>query len=243
MKQILIFAVVLVVGFMHGRVVCQGSGETVFTAKEFANREVGNAPGTAEQTFWIRINKDLPPYKFRLIPDATLHDFPGTEKPHRVGRIEISTGTPLRLVQTIQVTTRTSSDLLGRFFTVSDINMDGFADIAVTDDWGAKWSRQRYWLFDKNRGRFITNTLTNDIFRFMHNGIDLHPESGEINVNYMPILGVGGLIKETYKIRREHLVFVKLEELKNTKKGPRIFVKKKVNGKLRTVAIKEDNET
>ncbi|MEP7076842.1 MAG: hypothetical protein ABI878_13630 [Acidobacteriota bacterium] len=243
MKQILFLTVVFVAGFMHGQVVGQKNEETVFTAEEFAKREVGNGPDAAERSFWIRIRKDLPPYKFRIIPDASLHDFPPNGKRHHVGTIEVFTGKPLRLVQTIPVSTRTSADMLTRFFAVSDIDMDGFADIAVTDDWGAKWSRQRFWVYNKDRGRFITTPLTNEIFRFMHNGIDLHPESREIDVNHMPTIGVGGLTKETYKIRGGRLIFVKLETIRNTAKGPRTFVEKRVNGKLRTVAIKKDRET
>lgn len=205
----------------------------ILTAEDFKDGRIISGSELAEETFWLQINKRLPPYLFRLLPDATVKDNQGAHNPsHRVGRIEISTGNPLRLIQSIEIRTQADASAFRRYFTVMDVNFDGFLDFAVIDEFGAKWGRQKYWLFDPHSRRYITNSLTEELHRLTHNGIALHPETKELEVRQFPEeIPRPKVMSDRYKIVKGHLVLKEIEELKNTPNGMKL-VRKKVRGRL-----------
>jgi len=219
----------------------QNPDQRILTAEDFKNGRIIHGSGRVEETFWLQINKNFPPYQFRLIPDAAVNESPETGTlPHRVGRIEISTGNPPALIQTIDVSANASVSMFTAHFTAIDINFDSFLDIAVLDDFGAKWGRQKYWLFDKRSGRFITNSLTEELHRITNNGIESHPETKEIEVWHFPEpTPRPGAVSETYKIVNGHLVLIRAEEIRSTSGGLKVFIRKRVNGKMRTVDTKD----
>jgi hypothetical protein len=217
----------------------QNPDRKILTAEDFEDVTIIRGSGREEETFWLQINKKLPPYQFRLIPDPTVNE-PMGAYPHRVGRIEISTGTPPTLIQTIDVITRAWINVFTARFKAIDINLDSFLDIAVLDDYGAKWGRQKFWLFDKRSGRFITNSLTEELHRITHNGIETHPETKEIEVSHFPeATPRPAKVSETYKIVKGHLVLMRAEEIKSTSSGLKVFIRKRVRGKMRTIDTKD----
>jgi len=188
--------------------------------------------------FRVRSNSE------RLIPDAAVKDNSGANNPpHRVGRIEISTEKSPTPIQTIEVSTRAGVSNFRNSFSVIDVNLDGYLDIAVLDEFGAKWGRQNYWLFDKRSGRYVTNSLTKELCRITHNGIVPHPETKEIEVAHFPaLIPRPGKVSERYKIVNGHLVLTRKEEIRSTSKGLRVFTRKRVNGKMKTIGVKEVSE-
>jgi len=222
----------------------QNPGQKILTADDFKNRMITRGAELEEETFWLQVNKKLPPYKFRLIPDAAVKDNSGANNPpHRVGRIEISTEKSPTPIQTIEVSAHAGVSNFRSSFTVIDINLDGYLDIAVLDEFGAKWGRQNYWLFDKRSGRYVTNSLTKELYRITHNGIVPHPETKEIEVAHFPaLIPRPGKVNERYKIVNGHLVLTRKEEIRSTSKGLRVFTRKRVNGKMKTIGVKEVSE-
>src|SRR5262249_21113136 len=222
----------------------QNPGQKILTADDFKNRMITRGAELEEETFWLQVNKKLPPYKFRLIPDAAVKNNSGANNPpHRVGRIEISTEKSPTPIQTIEVSAHAGVSNFRSSFTVIDINLDGYLDIAVLDEFGAKWGRQKYWLFDKRSGRYVNNLLTRELYRITHNGIEPHPETKEIEVMQFPEeTPRPGTVSERYKIVNGHLVLIRKEEIRSTSKGLRIFIWKRVNGKMRTIETKEVND-
>ena len=132
MKQLSFFAFLLLIFFVRVQVNCQEPDEEVLTAENFYDFRTIEGPQTDEEIFWLEISDKLPPYEFRIIPRAP-------EKPrqedefseHPVGRIEISTGNPLRLVQTIQVDTLFDASELRHGFQAMDINFDGESSVGI----------------------------------------------------------------------------------------------------------------
>ena len=239
MKPLSFFAVLLLAFFMRGLANCQAPGEKLLTAEDFEKfRIIDEGHDLDEETFWLQISKDLPPYKIRLVPIGSKEESLGADNPeHRVARIEISTGSPLRIVQTIDVDTRTAAIGFRDFFRVTDINFDGYLDIAVVDEFGAKWVRQKFWLFDKDSRRFITNSLTADLYRLTDNKIDLHPETREITVSNLRV--PPAIQSRTYKVGEEHLELVGIEAIEPTDTGIRIYKKRKIDGKFTIVGIQD----
>jgi hypothetical protein len=159
--------------------------DRVLTAEDFENDRVDRGSGKEERTFRIQISPDLPPYVFHLIPDLEGTDSPGSNNPrHHVGRIEISRGDPAEIIQTIRVKTHAEVSSFIQFFRASDINFDGYLDIAVLDDFGAKWGSLNYWVFDPPSGRFITNNLTRQIRALKHSQMRLDADLKTITAGF-----------------------------------------------------------
>jgi len=240
MKQLSFFAFLLLVFFVRVQVNCQEPGEEILTAEDFEEFRMIEGPQMDEETFWLKISDKLPPYQFRIIPLAPEKPRPeGAFSEHPVGRIEISTGSPLRLVQTIQVDTLFDASELRHGFQAMDINFDGYTDIAVVDEGGAKWVRQKFWLFDQKTGRFITNSLTDDLHRLSDNGLDLDENNKEITAKQLTV--TPGIQSRIYRIKNGHLELVGWEETEPTDTGMRIFVKRLANGKPITVDVREED--
>jgi hypothetical protein len=240
MKQLSFFAFLLLIFFVRVQVNCQEPDEEILTAEDFEDFRMIEGPQMDEETFLLKVSDKLPPYQFRIVPLPPKKDRAEDEwAEHPVGRIEISAGDPLRVVQTIQVDTRADAGDLRHFFQVMDINFDGYLDVAVVDDWGAKWVRQKFWLFDQKTGRFITNSLTDDLHRLGDNGLDLDENNKEITAKQLTV--TPGIQSRIYRIKNGHLELVGWEETEPTDTGMRIFVKRLANGKPITVDVWEED--
>src|SRR5260370_39157383 len=67
---------------------------------------------------------------------------------------------------------------------MTDVNFDGYLDIAVLRDAGAKWMRRDYYVFDPSSGRFVTNALTDDLAQVKSSRIVLNHETEEIRAPF-----------------------------------------------------------
>src|SRR5262249_45824078 len=153
--------------------------------EDFENDHLDRGSGREERTFVIRVSDSLPPYSFHLIPDADVKDSPGSNNVrHSVGRIEISRGNSPAVIQTITVKTYAEVGSMVRFFRADDVNFDGNLDIAVLDDFGAKWGSLNYWIFDRRSGQFVANNLTREIRMLKHSQMHLDKATKSITINY-----------------------------------------------------------
>ena len=224
-----------------GRLPVQDSPRKILTADDFKNgRLIGGSP-LEQETFWMQVGGNLAPYRFTLIPDKTVRDKPGAANPsHRVGRIVVSAADSDTILQVIEIYTRADASLFRALFRAVDVNLDGYLDIAVVDEFGAKWGRQKYWLYDAKRSRFITNSLTRELYRIAHNGIEPHPETNEIEVHHFPEqIPRPAKVAERYKIVKGHLLLVGSEEIRDSSGGLRLFFKKRIKGRMKIVSIKQ----
>ncbi len=74
------------------------------------------------------------------------------------------------------------ADSLPLHFNAADINFDGFTDIGVVVDGGAKWGSYQYWIYDQKTGKFITSPVTEDFRRITSNGMTFDKERKQIIV-------------------------------------------------------------
>ena len=214
----------------------QRSNQKVLTVEDFVKGQIDRGSGRESLTLMIQINQRLPPYKFHLIPDLTVSDSPGSDNPsHHVGWIEISEGESISILQKIDVRTKSGSSSFTKSFQAEDVNFDGFLDIAALYDFGAKWSILNYWLFDKRTGRFITSPLTQELKRISHSQMELDNNTKEIRFTHY--VGVCPQ-NESYKILNGHLVLMEKEERICTMKGQKVFVKKRINGRMKLMKIR-----
>jgi hypothetical protein len=209
----------------------QTSSQQPLTAEDFAKNQIDRGSGREEVTFLITINERMPPYKFRLIPDlkADVRE----KARHHIGRIEISKGGARSLLQIIEVQSYANASWLTKSFSAEDIDFDGYLDIAVLDDHGAKWGSLNYWLFDKRTGRFVINSLVKELRRLRFNEKYLDKKAKEIQVSNL-IAGCGE-DKRTYRVVKKHLILMREEEHEAREGECIVTTKKRINGKMKVI--------
>lgn len=89
-------------------------------------------------------------------------------------------------------------------FVLRDINFDGYTDIGLTVDGGAKWGAEYYWVFNPKTKQFITNQLTTDLRKVNHNDITFETSTKHIITNNF--IGAGIYKKTVYDIKNGRLI-------------------------------------
>ncbi len=167
-----------------------------------ATQEVSPATELREVIVNVQVNQSLPPYKLRLVPNPRAGDFPPGPKRLvgwiRVYRDEVP-------VQTIAVRTHGWFDP-----GAEDVNFDGYKDIFVLDEHGAKWGRRKYWLFDPASGRFNETPLARQLSDLAPNGIVFDFQAKEIRTD--DFHGHCFPCNRTYKTSGDHLFMAEAKE-------------------------------
>ena len=117
-------------------------------------------------------------------------------------------------------------------FEATDINFDGYLDLAVKDHSGAKSVGYNYWLFDNGSGRFITNSLSRSLSRLSYADIEINAKIREFKL----FLYIGTCEQtKTYRIIKSRLVHTEAEERVCGTKWAKVRIKRRIHGKLRLV--------
>lgn len=130
------------------------------------------------------------------------------------------------------------SEDVPHMFVMRDVNFDGYTDIGVTVDGGAKWGSEQYWIFNPNSGGFDATPLTNDLRKIAHNEIRFDTSTEHIITNNF--IGAGLYKKTTYAIRNGRLKMIEDYEQEPVYKNDQPTgectetLKKEVNGTLKT---------
>lgn len=168
----------------------------------------------------LRIHPSLPPFHVGLLPDSSLA---GTwDRPHHVGRIEISRSDRPREVQVIEVESVADVSLFVKSFRTEDVNFDGHLDIGTLYEFGAKWGSYRYLVFDPSSGRFSRTALTRDLEEIRGNGLTFDPASKTVSTGFLVL--DEGIISKTWRVQDGRLVLAEFRERKRDATGDWIEV-------------------
>ena len=88
-------------------------------------------------------------------------------------------------MQTIEAMSHMGAHHFTAGLVVGDLNFDGYADLGLYTDGGAKWSSHAYWLFDPAAGRFVENDLSRDLGRLAANQVAAQPSTSTIEASYL----------------------------------------------------------
>ena len=179
----------------------------ILRAQDFADSRLDRGSGLEPVEFAVEINPGLAPYLFRLLPDKNAR---GSEKARFVGKIEISKIGEDRVLQTIGVTVVADVTFFTKSFCAEDINFDGYLDIKVLSDHGAKWGSYQYWVFDPTSGKFTTTELTKQLGEIKANTHDWNSESRTLHVGFLNL--DQARIGETYRIENAGLTLIEIQD-------------------------------
>jgi hypothetical protein len=194
--------------------------------------------GQEEATREVEIHPSLPPFVFRWVPDLSSTS---SERPAHVGRIEVSKKGNPGPPQSIEIWSHVGVSWVFQTFYAEDVNFDGYQDIGILSDHGAKWGRIRYWLFDPASGRFVTNRLSRELSRLGANERRLDPGSRTITVEHLTFGEAP--VSETYRVGKNGLTLIEARERRVSPSGGHdIVTLKVVNGKRRVVKVEKAPE-
>ncbi len=167
-------------------------------------------PTTQSAMYSISPRANWAPYIIRLVrnpqapsPNTTDMNWKGT-----AGWIEVSkdgTHVDQRIEVRLQnpITDWTHFGLLAE-----DINFDTYTDIAVAVDFGAKWGRWEWWLFDPRSGLYTQTPLSREISALVWNEHRLDPQARELRIQNF----TGACPHENvYRVEPDHIVFSRTE--------------------------------
>jgi hypothetical protein len=179
----------------------------ILRAQDFADPRLERGSGLEPVEFVVEISPRLDLYLFRLTPDS---DARWSEKPRFIGRIQISRIGDDRVLQTIDVTAVTDVAFFTKTFCAEDINFDGYLDVKVLSDHGAKWGSYQYWVFDPISGKFITSELTRQLGEIKANTRVWNAEFRTLQVGFLNL--DQARIGETYRIENAGLTLIEIQD-------------------------------
>jgi hypothetical protein len=188
---------------------------TCSVARGAAAAEPSDESGHEAKEIELRVHPSLPPFRVRLLPDWSLA---GTwDRPHHVGRIEISRSDRPRHVQAIDVESMADVSLFVKSVRTEDVNFDGYLDIGTLYEFGAKWGSYRCLVFGPSSGRFARTALTQDLEEIRRNGLTFDPASKTVSTGFL-VLGEG-IVSKTWKVQEGRLVLAEVRERKRDASG------------------------
>ncbi len=173
----------------------------------------------------VRVHAGLPPFEVRIIPgppSQAAWNLPPDEQtlPHPIGRVEITRRGEAKPFQTIEVTGLGSPHhlLASRF---DDANFDGYTDLLLGNDGGAKWSGYAIYFYDTANDVFVETALGREMSRQLEgNEMTFRPDTGTIEV-YRLIEGcqAAGPVAKQFILEEGHLRKMGQTDLVRTTEG------------------------
>ncbi len=151
----------------------------------------------------LQVHPGLPPLEIRIHPgpEDTSNEL------HRIGRVEIARRGDSQPFQTLDVTGNGSPRQLVSFSRFEDVNFDGYADLLLGHDGGAKWVGFEIYFYDPVSGSFVQNELSREMSEHLTGqSLDFHRDTGEIELTQLPVGCQNGFVaSETFVLQGSHL--------------------------------------
>jgi hypothetical protein len=164
----------------------------------------------------VKVHAGLPALEVRIVPTSTDQE---AGFPHAIGRVELSRRGEPKLFQTITVTGEGGPHgLVASLF--EDANFDGYTDLLLGHDGGAKWTGYAIYFYDTASKSFIQTGLSREMSkRLTGNYLQFHRATGEIEVDRLVFGCQEQPVAVTYVIAGDHLRQTGQEDLVRGKEG------------------------
>jgi hypothetical protein len=151
----------------------------------------------------VEVHAGLPALEVRIVPTATYQE---AGPPHTIGRIEISRPGELKPFQTIEVSGYNGPRNLP-FSKFEDANFDGYTDLLLGNDGGAKWGGYAIYFYAPESGTFVENGLSREMSeRLTGQELIFHFKTREIELTHLLFGCQDGLVSsDTFVIQGTRL--------------------------------------
>jgi hypothetical protein len=164
----------------------------------------------------VQAHPGMPPFAVRITPGPPSAK-EGTT-PYPIGRVEISRQGEPKPFQTLTVTGNSPHDLT--FSRFEDANFDGYADLLLGHDHGAKWEGYEIHFYDPASGRFVENDLSREMSEQLR-GQNLYfpPATREIELTFLVFGCQDRPVAEKLVIQGSHLRTIERTDRVRTQEG------------------------
>jgi hypothetical protein len=164
----------------------------------------------------VQVRPGMPPLEVRITPGPP-SEREGTT-PYPIGRIEISRQGEPKPFQTLAVTGNSPHDLT--FSRFEDANFDGYADLLLGHDHGAKWEGYEIHFYDPASGTFVENDLSREMSgQLRGQELRFHPATREIELTSLVFGCQDRPVAEKLVIQGSHLRTVERTDRVRTQEG------------------------
>jgi hypothetical protein len=175
--------------------------------------------GTTSSVRLLQVHPGLQPLEIRILPGPPSEDT-GRET-HRIGQVEIVRRGESKPFQTLVITGNGIPRQLASFSRFEDVNFDGYADLLLGHDGGAKWVGYQIYFYDPASGSFVQNELSREMSeRLAGQTLELHRTAGEIELTHLPFGCQNGFVaSETFVLQGSRLRKIEERDHLRTKEG------------------------
>ncbi|HUI42904.1 MAG TPA: hypothetical protein VL523_13140 [Terriglobia bacterium] len=192
----------------------------------------------------VRVSAAGPELHLRLEPDAAWqpagpagHSLAG-DVAQRVGSIRVFSCESGFELQSWNVVTKATPEDFLRFFEVRDVNFDGYLDVAIVRESGAKWGTQTWWLFSPESGQFVSNDFTRALGQVRANGLELDAAHSTIVAPHLTSLTGCGGTRDIYRVEQSRrLVLIHKEDVGIQPDGCTLTTSDRVSGGMRVTKV------
>ena len=134
----------------------------------------------AGTSFRLSVRAGVPAFRLtlrRLAPSDADHLV-------HVADVEVTRCSDGRNIQTLRILGY-DQPLTAHSLHAEDINFDGYLDIGVLVEYGAKWGSESFWVFDPAAGKFTENDLTRKLRGLKPNGYEFDARKHEIRIPHL----------------------------------------------------------
>jgi hypothetical protein len=153
----------------------------------------------------VQVHAGLPPFEVRILPLPLPGSVDLQNQVHPVAHVEIYRRGESKPLQTLEVTGHGSPFRL-QFSRFEDANFDGYTDLLLGQDGGAKWTGYEIYFYDPASGSFLQNGLSREMSESLRgNDLRFDRATGTIELNLL-VFGCQGIpMTETFDIQGSHL--------------------------------------
>jgi hypothetical protein len=172
----------------------------------------------ANKDLRVQVNAEGLELHLRLEPDRGK---PVVSKPssggavlRQVGLIRVFACDTGALLQSVAAESSGDPGMFVRFFEVRDVNFDGYLDIGVLREFGAKWGSQTWWVWNPASRRFVSNEFTKALGQIKANGLVFDEATHNVTAGHMTESTGCGPTKDIYHVEQGlHLVPIHQENI------------------------------
>jgi hypothetical protein len=208
-----------------------GLAQTCAGLPAFGPKEFRTLPGTREMM--LRVSAKGPALHIRIEPRADWKADPSV--PQIVGWIRILSCQTSAPIQLLEVKSFDTPDTFPQHLEARDVNFDGYLDLGVLREFGAKWGKLTWWTFSPQAGKFVSTAFTAALGEVSANGLTLDAQRRRI---IAPHLFVFGSIRDVYQVTDDQLTLVHQETLEGVPDPCTVTLHDLVDGQMKTTGVK-----
>jgi hypothetical protein len=192
--------------------------------------------GTRSIAFRLSVKEGQPAYRIVIRPIR--FNQPKSNEPAHSGDIEVARCEDGKTIQLLPLDAWQRMNFAPTFH-AQDVNFDGYLDLAILTEFGAKWGSHEWWIFDPASGKFVQNELTRELRNLKAADYKLNAKQREISTRQLTESWGCGSTGDRYRVANDGLTLIHKEVAKASGERCAVTVSDLVNGAMRVTGVRK----